>query len=76
MLCGGEELRDVINVIVMCLGYDWFSRPTVDNLLTTVFSGYTGELPKEITECLDNAGEYYSPELHLQSLKDKLSNLV
>lgn len=51
-------------------------RPTVDDLLTTVFSGGEGEMDRDITECLENAGEYYSPELHLLSLKERLGMLV
>jgi len=33
-----QSLRDIINVMQLCLDYDWYRRPTVDNLLNTVFT--------------------------------------
>jgi hypothetical protein len=42
----------------MCLNYEWYRRPTVDNLLSTVFANCEGEL---YLEELNSAEEYYAP---------------
>lgn len=67
-----QSLRDLLNVIQMCLNYEWYRRPTVDNLLSTVFF----RVEFAFCEQLLSAEDSYSPELLLAPLRSTLRHLV